>query len=387
MTTMRRDKTTMRRKAGFTLLELMVSVSILVTVVGVALTMLVDAQHAYEAVTDMADLQQNLRAAMLNMQRDIIQTAEALPATGLPYPQGGTAKSIARPSPTSLTYNFPGPAASSTLNDIVPGTAGAPSAEPGLTINGAVTDFVTMIYVDNSLIDGNTHQLNTFPIYQVATKANPQACAGNIATDGSTTTFDANCINITGTNGIQPGDLIMYFNGTSYAIQTVSSVAGQVVTFTKGDAFNFNGMTAAATAGTLKQLQNGVASPGGPYPPTTAARVKMVTYWADNKLNPNFPQLMRQVNFNTAQPVADGIEDLQISYVISNSVNAALYGAAGVGNAKQPLGGDTPAQIREVNLFVAARSDNAYSVTGQFFRDNMINKVCVRSLSFVNRYN
>ena len=64
----------------------------------------------------------------------------------------------------------------------------------------------------------------------------------------------------------------------------------------------------------------------------------------------------------------------------------ALYGAAGAGNAKQPLGTDSPSQIRNVNLFVGARSNAAYSVTGQFFRDNMITKVGVRSLSFVNIY-
>jgi len=40
-----------------------------------------------------------------------------------------------------------------------------------------------------------------------------------------------------------------------------------------------------------------------------------------------------------------------------------------------------------VNLFVAGRSENAFSQGGQFFRDNMVTKVCVRSLSFVNRYN
>ncbi len=383
--TQRRERTTMRRKAGFSLLELMVSVSILVTVVGVSLKLLVDAQHAYEGVTDMADLQQNLRAAMLNMQRDFIQAAEALPSAGLTYPQGGTAKTINRPSPTGKAYTFPGPAVSSTLADITPGVGGTPT--PGFTINGTVTDFVTMMYVDNSLIDANKNQLNSYPIYQAASKSTPQACNGAIAADGSTATFDANCITITGNNAIQPGDLIMFFNGQNYAIQTVTSVAGQVVSFAANDAFNFNAMLAKATAGTLKQLQNGIASPGGPYPPTTAARVKMVTYWADNVLNANDPQLMRQVNFNPAQPIAQGIEDLQISYVIANPASVALYGAAGPGNAKQPLGTDTPSQIREVNLFVGGRSDTAYSVTGQFFRDNMITKVSVRSLSFVNKYN
>ena len=383
MTILPKKRTTTGSKAGFSLLELMVSVSILVTVVGVSLSMLIDAQHAYEGVTDMADMQQNLRASMINMQRDFIQAAEGLPTTGLSYPQGGTAKTINRPSPTGKAYVFPGPAVSSTIADITPGVGG--TTTPGLTVNGTATDFITVMYVDNSLVDANGHQMNLYPVYQVASGGNP-ACNGLIKADGSSVTFDANCINITGNNAVQPGDLIMFFNGQNYAIQTVTSVAGQVASFATGDAFNFNGMLAKATAGTLLQLQNGVASAGGPYPPTTAARVKMVTYYIDNVTNPLIPQLVRQINFNTPAAVADGIEDLQISFGITQSNNVALYGAAGAGNAKQPLGTDSPSQIRNVNLFVGARSNAAYSVTGQFFRDNMITKVGVRSLSFVNIY-
>lgn len=385
MTKMGKMKTTMRRMAGFSLIEMMVSVSILVTVVGVSLKMLIDAQHAYEGVTDMADMQQNLRAAMVNMQRDIIQAAEGLPSTGLSYPQGGGTPAINRPSPTGKNYTFPGPAVSTTIADITPGTTGA-SASPGLTINGTVTDYMTMMYVDNSLFDANQHQMSQFPVYQTVSAQNPQACNGNINVGATAATFDANCINITGNNGVRAGDLIMFFNGQNYAIQTVTSVAGQVVSFAAGDAFNFNGKLAIATGGTMKQLQNGAGTAGGPYPPTTAARVKMVSYYIDNVTNPAIPQLMRQVNFNAPQPLAQGIEDLQISYGIIQPNNAALYGAAGAGNAKQPLGLDTPSQIRNVNLFVGARSYTAYSVTGQFFRNNMITKVCVRSLSFVNQY-
>src|ERR1700733_1833207 len=198
MTMPLRNKTTTRRKAGFSLLELMVSVSILVTVVGVSLSMLIDAQHAYEGVTDMADMQQNLRASMINMQRDFIQAAEGLPPTGISYPQGGTAKTINRPSPTGKAYTFPGAAVSSTIADITPGVGG--TTTPGLTVNGTPTDFITVMYVDNSLVDANGHQMSQYPIYQLANAANPQACNGLIKSDGSSVTFDANCIR-TGKDG------------------------------------------------------------------------------------------------------------------------------------------------------------------------------------------
>jgi hypothetical protein len=158
------------------------------------------------------------------------------------------------------------------------------------------------------------------------------------------------------------------------------------VTFAAGDAFNFNGQLSAATVGTLKQLQNGSASPGGPYPPITASRIKIVSYWIDNVTNPKDPTLIRQVNFNPPYAVGQGVEDLQVTYGIAQPSNVAVYGTPGPGNALYPIAPDTPTQIRTVNLFVAARTENPYSQNGQYFRDNMVSTICVRSLSFVNRY-
>jgi type II secretory pathway pseudopilin PulG len=369
-------RTTMKREAGFSLLELMVSVSILVAVVGVTLKVLVDAQHANEGVSLLADLNANLRSSMVNMSRDIIQAGESIPQGGIGYPQG---LAINWPSPPGKAYTYPlaPPLPQSTaLMAVVPGDA------EGLTVNGAVTDMIWMIYADNSLVDANGNMINSYPVTIASVSS---TCAGLIAANGLTVAFDPNCIVITGDNAIVPGNLIM-FTAPSGAttIQTVTSVAGQVVSFAAGDSFNFNGHVAAHISGSLYSLQT---SPGsGLYGTTTATRVKLVTYYIDNT-NPNLPLLMRKVNFQTSQAIGQGIESLQITYGITGSNNAALYGASGPANARYPMGTDTPTQIREVNLFVAGRSENAFSQGGQFFRDNMVTKVCVRSLSFVNRYN
>ena len=375
------DMQTMKRQAGFSMIELLVSVLILTTIVGITLKALVDTQHANEAVGLLGDMTQNLRAGMTFMARDLTQTGEGVPQSGIPYPQGGTAKKINWPAPPGKTSTYPLAAPmpqSTTLTPLVP------AASLGLTVNGVVTDMISMMFVDNSLIDTNLHSLNSFPIYSAA---NP-VCNGTLAASGLSATFDANCINITGNDGIRAGDLIMFSSASSATpvIQTVTSVSAQVVNFAASDAFNFNAQLAAATAGTLKQLQNGSASPGGPYPPITAYRVKLITYYIDNVTNVNLPTLIRQVNFNTPYAVGQGIEDLQITYGIAQPSDAGAYGAPGPGNAAYPLSPDTPAQIRTVNLFVAARTENPYSQNGQFFRNNMVTTVCVRSLSFVNRY-
>jgi type II secretory pathway pseudopilin PulG len=371
------NTTARKRELGFSLVELMVSVSILVAIVGVTLKVLMDAQRANQGVTLMADLNANLRASMVNMSRDLIQAGESIPQGGISYPQiAGTP--INWPAPTGKSYHYPLPAPlpqSTTLMAVVPG------AVEGLTINGAVTDMVWMLYADNSLVDANGNMINSFPVNITSATT---TCAGSIAASGLTVTFDPRCIVITGNNAIVPGDLIM-FTAPSGAttIQSVTSVAGQVVSFAAGDAFGFNAHVASHTPGSLYTLQTPANS--GLYGTTTATRVKLVTYYVDNS-NPNLPNLMRQVNFRTPVVIGQGIESLQVSYGIAGSNNPAVY-ANGPGNAKYPMGTDTPTQIREVNLFVAGRSENTFSQGGQFFRNNMVTKICVRSLSFINRYN
>jgi hypothetical protein len=116
------------------------------------------------------------------------------------------------------------------------------------------------------------------------------------------------------------------------------------------------------------------------YPPTTAFRVWMITYYLSNS-DPFHPQLMRQVNFNAPTPVGDAMENLQISYDISNPVGTPLPGV----NVKFPVAPDTPNQIRKVNLFLAARSEVANSQHA-FLRNNLLTQVSVRNLAFFSRY-
>ena len=127
----------MKRQAGFSMLELLISMAILVTIVGITLKALSDAQHASEAVGLLADMTQNLRGSMTFMSRDLTQTAEGISQSGIPYPQGGTAKKINWPAPPGKAYTYPlaAPMPQSTLiTPIVPANA------LGLTVNGATTD-------------------------------------------------------------------------------------------------------------------------------------------------------------------------------------------------------------------------------------------------------
>jgi prepilin-type N-terminal cleavage/methylation domain-containing protein len=342
---------------GFSLLELLVAVALLLIVVAATLSAFNQALRANEAVASMADLNQNLRAGMNYMVRDLVQCAEGLPTGGIPIPSGGSNGPINRPGPAGLNYTFD--PTFTTLPSVVPGPGMGP-------VVLRATDMITILYADSTL------PLQVNPINSAS---NP-VCNGTIAADGSFVTFDSNCTKLTvGNISVGAGDLIMFSNAQGNVLQAVTSVAGQTLHFDKGDPFNLNGRS--DPQGTIEQLQTPFGS--GVYPPTTATRVWMITYYLDATTDPKRPALLRQVNFNTPRPVGEVLEDLQISYDV-------VDGATNPTDVKQPAPPDTPNQIRKVNLYLAGRSDAPYTLTNTFFRNNLLTQVSLRSMSFVSRY-
>lgn len=362
----------MQRQKGFSLIEVMIATAVMMIIMGATLTMLTDAIHANEAVTAMADMQDNLRASMNLMVRDLVQAGGGIPIGGISIPFTDPANNplglpvppaMNRPSPPTKAYTFP---LASAITAVTPGFTLGP------TSLGQLTDMVTVIYTDNTLPWSNMAPINN--------PAGP-ACAGAIAATGLTVTFDtvtANCQTLVAGNvSVVPGDLIMLSNNQGgNIIQLVTAVGGSTLTFAAGDAFGINGQLAAS--GTIAQMQTAP----GVFPPTSATRIWMVTYYIDANTFPGRPQLMRQINFNAPQVLGQVIEGLQVSYDVMNAVATAPPN-----NARNIVAPDSPSQIRKINLYLAARSENPYSVTKQYFRANLLTQVGLRGLSFQNRYN
>lgn len=378
------------RVAGFSVLELLIAMAILLVVVAGALGALTDSLHANEGVTLLADLEENLRAGMTYMVRDLVQAGEGIPIGGIPIPSNmdNSPTQLNPPKPpvnNATLTNRPGPCLNPPCKAAPfqfpssyatwPGVTPGPALIPGNTManpNGILinqpSDLITIIYADTSL------PLNVNPI----NSAKNPVCGGTIAKDGSSVTFDNKCtVLAVGNVSVQPGDLIMFSNPQGHVIQTVTNVAGQVLSFAKGDAFALNGSN--APQGTITQLQTPAGS--GVYPPTSATRIWMISYYIDNATDPLRPQLMRQVNFRAAQPVGEVLEDLQVSFDLSDGSPTPPA------SIKQPVYPDGPNQIRKVNLYLAGRSDGRFSQSGQFFRQNLLTQVTLRSMAYIPLYN
>lgn len=365
----------MKKQAGFTMVEFIVAMGITLVVVGVTLTAFSDAMRSNERVTLRSEMNDNLRASMNMIRQDLIVAAQGVPVGGIPIPTA-PGVTINRPNWTATT--FPGPV----LSALSLGTGLGPAVKVLTSVtapppSGTPTDIVTILNVDNTLGLGQT------PINLPPGAGVTQPCNGTIAPDLSNFTFDPACLDLSAAKfTINPGDLILFSNINNSAIQTVTSVNGQQVNFATDpsiDKFGFNGTN--APQGTLRQLANNNDTTS--FPPTTATRLWMTTYYLDDQTDPKHVRLIRQVNFNTPQPVGEVIENMTVRYnfVDGNSPPKQFF----ADYSTVPPGG-SEANIRSVNLFLAARSNSSYSKTGTYLRDNLTTQVSIRSLSYFDHY-
>jgi prepilin-type N-terminal cleavage/methylation domain-containing protein len=337
-------KSAVRTESGFSLVELLVSMTITLVALGVAFTAFESVSGAREVATLLTDNNHSLRSSVNLMTRDLMSAGRDVLVGGIPVPSGNAAP-LLRPSPAGTTLTFP--AGNLTLQAVTPG--------PGLgpVVNRIATDIVTILMVDTSL-----------PLYsQFLT---------DVAGDGSSVTVDP-AIPIDGAgNAIQAGDLIWLKNPRGNAIQMVTGRAGQTIQFAAGDPMNLN--QRGAQQGTILQMQQPVGEP----PQTTARRVLMISYYLDVS-NPARPRLMRRVNLGQDRAVGIDIENLQITYDL-------VDGATNPVNVDAPVAPNTSAQIRKANLFLSGRSHRPWSRTQQFLRNTLSTQVSLRNLSFMDRY-
>ena len=328
---------------GFSMVELLIGMSITLVVLATTLGALTDGLKMSDTAKLLTQMQHNARSGLKLVTRDLMQTGQGIPKGGITIPNGAGASPITRPGPGSLTY----PAGTVVLPAVTTGQG------LGGVVQGRVTDIISVIYADATLA------LNAAPL--VSIPPNGLLAVVDPITD----------ITDPGT-GIQAGDFIMFSNAMGSAIQEVTSVAGQTVSFASSDTMDFN--QPGAPTGSIAGLQDGP----GTYPPTTATRIWMVTYYVDDT-DPASPRLMRILNNQEPRPVALDVEDLQITYdLVDGYLNPA--------GVDEPLPPNTPAQIRKVNLTLMTRSHTAQRTTGAYQYQTLKTQVSLRSLSFIDRY-
>jgi|ERR1035438_6943090 prepilin-type N-terminal cleavage/methylation domain-containing protein len=371
-----------KSQRGFTLLEFMVASAIGLIVIMAMTQLFRMGMNATITVTQRAETQQNMRAAIELMTKDISLAGAGLPSGGLQLATAGGNSKIACnqggtcyvPADTYPTGNY--------MYGILPGFGnGVQSAAVITAAPAAVNDSITSIYCDYNFSLSNFKF--TFPTTTSASVAvvNAAVTPNNILAPG----------------GLNVGDLLLFLvstpgngktaQGTS-AAQTASAVAeitglpnNLTINFAGGDALNFN--QAATAANSLANAITNLGSGLGAGNQVTACRLNAVTYFL--QVPPaggtvQTPRLMRQVNGLNAVPVADNIINMQFSYDVINSVAGTMSA-----NQSNPVGaGLSPALIQKVNMWVMGQSLTSGGNKNQSMY--LASSVAARNLSFCNSY-
>ncbi|HEV7674784.1 MAG TPA: hypothetical protein VGQ12_09665 [Candidatus Angelobacter sp.] len=339
---------------GLSLMEALVGMLVASVVLAAGATLVTKALQITDLVMVRSEMQQDGRAAINSLLKDLSLAGTGMPVGGVQLPTGtGSTKSLlACAGGVCFLKNhlFPG-------NHMYPVL---PDPNDG-NVQQGTPDAVTTVYIDRTLNLGT---------------------AANITPSGSQ-------IDLPSVAGINIGDLIILSNVHGSAIGMVTGVltASNSVLFSSSDPLNIN--QPGAANGNIAALQD--PGPGNKYPTTTAARILVITYYLQQSAGPDGTfgndddnwQLMRQVNGQQPVPVMDGVENLQVTYDVYDDT---------AGNASTTLvtnnktANNTPGLIRKVNVVMNVRSTRKTGPTKSLGHLTLAAAVSPRNLSFRDRY-
>jgi prepilin-type N-terminal cleavage/methylation domain-containing protein len=348
---------------GFTLLELMIAMALGLIVMAAMTSLFKTGMNSTMLVTQRAETQQNMRAAIDLMVKDISMAGAGLPSGGIQLPTGVGSSATKFGCDQAGACHIPAHNYPSTnyMFGVLPGFSNGVEANAVIpAAPAAINDSITSIYADYN-----------FPLFEYDVTFPVPGNGGSISLAPNASFVPAPpAINSAG--GIQVGDLIMISNTAGTAVGEVTGITATSLTFANLDPLNFNQTGATVT--------NNIAAISGAAPPTVAYRLFAVTYYLTVPAAGQTPRLMRQVNGLTPVPVADDIINLQFAYDIYNSTTSALDA-----NQPNPIGvGDSPNLMQKINIVVMGQSmlNNGNKSQNLF----LATSVSARNMAFRNRY-
>ena len=348
---------------GFTLVELMVAMAVGLIVMAALASLFKTGVNSTLLVTQRAETQQNMRAAVDLMVKDISMAGAGLPSGGIQLPNGAGSTVSSFGCDQSGTchvpaFNYPN---NNYMYGVIPGFSNG--VEANAVISAApppiIDDSITVIYADYN-----------FPLYEYDVTFPTPGNGGLISIAPDAAYVPAPPL-ITAAGGIQVGDLIMLSNSLGTAVGEVTGLGPTGIDFADLDPLNINQNGAAFN--NIKAISTGSN--------TVAYRLFAVTYYLSVPAAGQVPRLMRQVNGLSPVPVADDIINLQFAFDVYNSVNSALDA-----NQPNPLGSaaESPNLIQKINIVLMGQSiiNNGNKSQNMY----LATSVSARNMAFRNRY-
>ena len=370
-----------KRHHGFSLLEMTIATALGLMMILLMTSLFKMGMTATMTVTQRAETQQNIRAGIEMMTKDLSLAGSGLPSGGLQLANANGATSVACNQAGTCyvpgaTYPKSGSGTNNYMYGILPGfNRGVQNGVAVPSAPGVVNDSITSIYCDYNF--PLTNFTFTFPS---TVQANVAVVNGGVQPN-----------NILAPGGLNVGDLMLFIvstpgNGTgslgTSVAQTAAAVAeitgipnNTTINFAANDALNFN-----------QTGPNSLANVAGAFVAGTTmsvCRLNAVTYFLQVPAaggTVQTPRLMRQVNGLTAVPVADNIINLQFTFDVINSVAGTMSA-----NQADPIGaGLSPALIQKVNIWVMGQSLTNSGKNAQSMY--LASSVSASNMSFCNSY-
>jgi type II secretory pathway pseudopilin PulG len=361
----------LKNAGGFTLVELMVSFAIGLIVLASTVQLFRTGVQASTFISQRAELQQNARAAINLLSKDVGMAGAGVPTGGIQLPTGGVATTSRYACdqigtcyvPTHLYPN------GNYMYGIIPGPNNGVQNGALIPATNQSADSITVAYLDYG-----------FPLSQYTCVVSSTSTI-TLTPPAPAPVPALPAINAPGV-GLQAGDLVMVVGANiATIVAEVTNVTPTIVTFANGDPLNFNNTAGDPLIGNLGYVFNRSVAPLPGQGNCTATRLMAVTYFVQVPANGQSPRLMRQVNGLQPVPVADDVIGLTVSYDLFNDTT-------GTNNAEQrdplSIAGVTPNQIRKVNLAVIVQSLAQDGTKLQSMQ--LATSISARNMSFRNRY-
>jgi type II secretory pathway pseudopilin PulG len=353
-------------EAGYSLVELLVSMGIFTVIMGATMGGLADVIKGNETVLQMAGMNNSVRAGMDLMVRDLLQVGSGLPSShAVTIPSGMGATPVRIPGP-------PGTAFQTTTADLtLPAVMPFPGQGP--TIDGVATDALTVLMADNAFLD-----------IALSSVANTNV----VVVPGTNLT--------TGPDRVTPGQLMLISKGSFNTLVQVTGVdaGARRITFADGDSLNLN--QSGAADGNMTALN--AEAPVNSAAATRISRIRMISYYIEDSTDPDHPRLVRRVNNgdpatfdnDLGTAVALDATDLQFAFDIVNGTNnpgdVEMTSADMVGTGACAPNPCSRTQVRKVNVAMTGRSQNKVPPRMVFLHNTLESQVSFRGMAFVDQY-
>lgn len=339
-------------EAGFSLVELMVAMGVMVAVTAAVMTYMNDSIRLSAVTNEMTEAQQNLRTAQDFIARDLVAVGDGMEDIKFPRLTKAFLNSYLTKAPAADTNSTLGVLGIVTSDDQVPAGATVPVPSTGGTITlMPASDRLTVMRMDPDFNLGATISLS----------------AGSVTSNGQTVALPS------GTNMAQfaVGDIYFFTSGVGSAFGAVTAVntGTRVLSFAAGDRYGMNQSAASSPINVVV---------GGGTKAASMMRMFVTTYFVDST-----GLLMRRVigvgggaGLNDTV-VAEHVVNLQFRYFLDQTDAGGNVVAPVTKLATETEQGD----LRQVEVTVTTETAHALQ-KGSKPQISMTGSMSVRGMQF-----